>query len=135
MLRRTKLFLFRHGGNYSILRPVSDVFAVRPPAKGKKSSFFEKKSLSRVDDDFPLATLLTPPEAGPDDVGVVLAYFGTANWNSILSRHDEGCRRESGGGPEIVAGDQIGFFCGLKRAQTAGSLISTYRVVSTTFKS
>jgi hypothetical protein len=25
-------------------------------------------------------------------------------------------RRESGGGQEIIAGDQIGFFCGLKQA-------------------
>jgi hypothetical protein len=41
----------------------------------------------------------------------------------------------STGALEFIAGDQIGFFCGLKEAQTAGSLISTYRVVSTTFKS
>jgi hypothetical protein len=33
--------------------------------------------------------------------------------------------------PEI----RLGFFVGLKKAQAAGSLISTYRVVSTTFKS
>jgi len=33
------------------------------------------------------------------------------------------------------SGDKLGFFVGLKEAQTAGSLISTYRVVSTTFKS
>jgi hypothetical protein len=52
----------------------------------EKLHFPQKKSISRVDVDFLLATLLTPPEAGPDYVGVVLAYFGTANWNSILSR-------------------------------------------------
>jgi len=57
---------------------------------------------------------LTPPEAGPDFVGVVLAYFGTANWNSILSRHDErqpALAKATAGRPKIIAGDQIEFFC------------------------
>jgi hypothetical protein len=36
---------------------------------------------------------------------LVLAYFGTANWNSILSRHDERQRELS---PEI----KLGFFVG-----------------------
>jgi hypothetical protein len=57
-------------------------------AGGKNPKFF-KKSVFPVDGLFSMATLFTPPEAGPGSVGVVLAYFGTANWNSILSRHDE----------------------------------------------
>jgi hypothetical protein len=59
----------------------------------KKFHFFAKKSLLSVDALFSTATLLTPPEAGLPLVArrkeLVLAFFGTANWNSILSRPDE----------------------------------------------
>ncbi len=64
--------------------------------------FSLKNSILAVDARFCLARLLTPPEAGlpgRKTRELVLAYFGTANWNSILSRHDErSARRESGGG-------------------------------------
>jgi hypothetical protein len=89
MLGRAKLFLFRHCKNHSIFAGPPDVSADLAPGQRKKSSLFQKKSLFPVDGHLPLASLLTPPEAGLDLVGVVLAYFGTANWNSILSRHDE----------------------------------------------
>ena len=60
--------------------------------------FFSQKCTSRVDGPFSVAILLTPPEAGlptRSRTGCVLAYFGTANWNSILSRHDERKRHSS----------------------------------------
>src|SRR6202011_368432 len=97
-----------------------------------------KKRFFAVDGRICPATLLTPPEAGlpgRKTRELVLAYFGTANWNSILSRFitpvvrqlpDEGGHR---------SGDKIGsFFCGPREAQAAGSLISTYRVVNTTLR-
>ena len=103
--------------------------------------FMQKKCFFAVDAGTSRATLLTPPEAGlpgRKTRELVLAYFGTANWNSILSRHDErSARRESGGRANqtgIIAGEKLGFFCGLKEAQAAGSLISTYRVVNTTLR-
>jgi hypothetical protein len=55
------------------------MFLKGEPRRAKESSFFRKKTLFAVDGYFWLDTLLTPPEAGPDSVGVVLAYFGTAN--------------------------------------------------------
>jgi hypothetical protein len=64
-------------------------------ARLEKILIFQKSSLFAVDGDFLLATLLTPPEAGlpcRKTRELVLAYFGTANWNSILSRHDERSR-------------------------------------------
>jgi hypothetical protein len=51
--------------------------------------FSQKNSILPVDARFCLARLLTPPEAGlpgRKTRELVLAYFGTANWNSILSR-------------------------------------------------
>jgi hypothetical protein len=64
MLGRAEFFLFRHGK----LNRFWDRFQMFCPgnsaSRPKKSSFFEKKSLSRVDDPFRLDTLLTPPEAG-----------------------------------------------------------------------
>jgi hypothetical protein len=92
----------------------SDVFPRAAVRNGKKFAICGKKTLFPVDGHFSLATLLTPPEAGPDLVGVVLAYFGTANWNSILSRHDKR-QPATAGGCEIIAGDQIGFFCWAER--------------------
>jgi hypothetical protein len=74
----------------------------RPPGRAENLRLSQKTSLLAVDGDFLLATLLTPPEAGlpgRKTRELVLAYFGTANWNSILSRHDErSARRESGSG-------------------------------------
>jgi hypothetical protein len=90
------------------------------PWRRKEFSFFPKKSLVAVDGVFSTATLLTPPEAGLPLVArrkeLVLAYFGTANWNSILSRHDKTATRLRRGRCELSAGDQIGFFCGLEEA-------------------
>jgi hypothetical protein len=110
-------------------------------AKSKIRANFCKKMLFAVDAGASPATLLTPPEAGlpgRKTRELVLAYFGTANWNSILSRHDErSARRESGGGQtkrESSPEKKLGFFCGSKEAQAAGSLISTYRVVNTTLR-
>jgi len=63
------------------------------PTRCEKFSFFLKKTLFIVDGLSSMTKLLTPPEAGTPVVArrkeLVLAYFGTANWNSILSRHDE----------------------------------------------
>jgi hypothetical protein len=89
VLGRAKLFLLRHGKNNSILNQFSDVSSVRGAGGARNLCFSAKKSLFAVDGHFSTAKLLTPLETGPDVVGVVLAYFGTANWNSILSRHDE----------------------------------------------
>jgi hypothetical protein len=50
---------------------------------------FSKKCFFTVDGQVCQATLLIPPEAGlpgRKTRELVLAYFGTANWNSILSR-------------------------------------------------
>lgn len=51
---------------------------------------FSQKCISRVDDPFLVAILLTPPETGlptaKAERSCVLAHCGTANWNSILSR-------------------------------------------------
>jgi hypothetical protein len=57
--------------------------------ESKKQDKFCKKILFTVDGGVSAATLLTPPEAGlpgRKTRELVLAYFGTANWNSILSR-------------------------------------------------
>jgi hypothetical protein len=66
--------------------------------------------------------LLTPPEAGlpgRKTRELVLAYFGTANWNSILSRHDErSAWRESGGGQtkrESSPERKLSFFLWVKK--------------------
>jgi hypothetical protein len=58
--------------------------------------------------------LLTPPEAGlpgRKTRELVLAYFGTANWNSILSRF---IRRSLGEGG-LKTGEEIGFFLWIER--------------------
>jgi hypothetical protein len=55
----------------------------------KKTQFSSKKCFLAVDGRIGPDTLLTPPEAGlpgRKTRELVLAYFGTANWNSILSR-------------------------------------------------
>ena len=96
----------------------------------KNRAKFSKNRFFTVDARVCPATLLTPPEAGlpgRKTRELVLAYFGTANWNSILSRHDERQR-------ELSPEKKLGFFCGSKEAQAAGSLISTYRVVNTTLR-
>ena len=66
--------------------------------------------------------MLTPPEAGlpgRKTRELVLAYFGTANWNSILSRRDErSVRRESGGGQtkrESPPEKKLSFFLRVER--------------------
>ena len=105
-------------------------FARTGGAKRKNGADFSKKCFSAVDGRSGPAKLLTPPEAGlpgRKTRELVLAYFGTANWNSILSRHDERQR-------ELSPEKKLGFFCGPKEAQAAGSLISTYRVVNTTLR-
>jgi hypothetical protein len=48
-----------------------------------------KFCLDRVDDHFLLRYFVGPAESGtPLLRSFVLRTFGTANWNSILSRHD-----------------------------------------------
>jgi hypothetical protein len=64
----------------------------RQAATPKKCNFSSKKWLGAVDGRIGPYILLTPPEAGLPSrktKELVLAYFGTANWNSILSRFDQ----------------------------------------------
>jgi hypothetical protein len=108
MLRRAESLLFRHGENYSILNQFSDVSSDATDRNARNFHFFEKKSLFAVDGLFSMATLLTRlkrDSRSRKTKELVLAYFGTANWSSILSRHDE-WQRESW--PEI----KLGFFVG-----------------------
>ena len=93
-----------------LARPVT-----HPPSKCKKVGSFPKNSLFTVDGDFSEATLLTPPEAGLPTAkagrSYVLAYFGTANWRSILSRLINPATRD------FESEDRVGFFCELKYAK------------------
>jgi hypothetical protein len=85
-----------------------------PHSRERNLHFSGKKSLFAVDGHFWTATLLTPPEAGLPLVArrkeLVLAYFGTANWNSILSRHDETATRQRRAGQELSPEIKLGFF-------------------------
>jgi hypothetical protein len=116
VLGRTEFFLFRHCGKESILRSQADAWrlvAGGRPYRPLKTQFFSKKCFLAVDGRIWADTLLTPPEAGlpgRKTRELVLAYFGTANWNSILSRHDERWTRQWRGGCQIMAGEKLSFF-------------------------
>src|SRR4030081_2195746 len=87
-------------------------------AKCKIRAISAKKCFLAVDARICPATLLTPPEAGlpgRKTRELVLAYFGTANWNSILSRHDGTAPRQRRGGCKIIAGEKLSFFVGRNR--------------------
>jgi len=49
---------------------------------------FPKKSLFPLDGTPQRTIFAIPPEAGPEAFRGGSRTFGTANWNSILSRHD-----------------------------------------------
>ena len=87
---------------------------VRPRELNNQRKFLQKKRFFTVDGPVCPARLLTPPEAGlpgRKTRELVLAFFGTANWNSILSRHDErSAPREGVDGQAIIAGEKLGFF-------------------------
>ena len=94
---------------------------------GKKFKLFCRNS---VDDLVDSVIFDIPPQRGFSKRKLkkrVLGYFGTANWNSILSRPNDG--------NVIGVGRQSWVFLSPEISEAAGSLTSTYRVVKTTFKS
>jgi len=94
-------------------------FSARPQMSPQKFAIFSKKIVFGVDGANCPATLLTPPEAGLPSrktEELVLAYFGTANWTQFCPGMTNGPLSRKPRGQEIIAGDQIGVFCGLKRA-------------------
>src|SRR4029077_14793733 len=93
---------------------------------------FPKKSPFPLDGTPQRTIFVIPPEAGPEAFRGGSRTFGTANWNSILSRHDAQLFATANR-LRIMVGARIEFFDARKRAATAGSLKSTYRVVNTTF--
>jgi hypothetical protein len=91
------------------------------PFRAKNLHFFAKNSLLPVDGLFPTATLLTPPEAGLPLVArrkeLVLAFFWDCklelNFVPAMMKRPPAQRV---GRPQIIAGGQVGFFCGLEEA-------------------
>ena len=101
-------------------------FRCRGGSRARNLHFFEKKSLSMVDGLLSVSMLLTPPEAGSPwsrDAGDWFLYI------LGLQIGTQFC-------PGMMNGNvnyrrcQIEFFCRPEYADTAGSLKSTYRVVS-----
>jgi hypothetical protein len=83
------VFLFPHGEKKSISGRRGRCVPAGGARSAKKTQFSSKKCFLAVDGRIGPDTLLTPPEAGlpgRKTRELVLAYFGTANWNSILSR-------------------------------------------------
>jgi hypothetical protein len=104
VLRWTCFFLFRHGEKRIAAEPGGRRIRFGP-AGSEKSQIFEKKCVFRIDGWIGTATLLARLKRDSQverRKELVLAYFGTANWNSILSRLGNGNVFESDG--------RIGFF-------------------------
>ena len=81
------------------------------------SENFSRKRNFPVDDPGTSGNVGIPLDAGlqplRDGRSVVLAIFGTSNWNSILSRHDDR-RPAKAGGLNIIVGVRIEFFVARK---------------------
>jgi hypothetical protein len=85
-----------------------------PDAADRK--IFIKNLLFPVDGAQGRAIFAIPLETGPEGFRGGSRTFGTANWNSILSRHDARLIRQSGG-EWIIVGARIEFFDAPKDAQ------------------
>src|SRR5215468_5657793 len=100
----------------------------RPSKNGiRREDFLQKIPKTGVDVHPLSVNLFVLPEAGaPSLWSAFYVHFGTANWNSILSRFYRAVAFGEGG---QKIGNKVEFFCRRKCTLTAGSLTSTHRVV------